>query len=52
VLTAKDMRSAKLAPIIGAAFKMMVPFIVILPGGVSNAPAPMIPNAATDIQAD
>ena len=32
VLTAKDMRSAKLAPIIGAAFKMMVPIIVILPG--------------------
>ena len=32
VLTAKDLRSAKLAPIIGAAFKMMVPFIVILPG--------------------
>jgi solute:Na+ symporter, SSS family len=32
VLTAKDLRSAKLAPIIGAAFKMCVPFIVILPG--------------------
>src|SRR3981189_2113785 len=32
VLPAKDLRSAKLAPIIGAAFKMMVPFIVILPG--------------------
>jgi len=32
ILTAKDLRSAKLAPIIGAAFKMMVPFIVILPG--------------------
>jgi SSS family solute:Na+ symporter len=32
VLSAKDLRSAKLAPIIGAAFKMMVPFIVILPG--------------------
>jgi solute:Na+ symporter, SSS family len=32
VLTAKDLRSAELAPIIGAAFKMMVPFIVILPG--------------------
>jgi SSS family solute:Na+ symporter len=32
VLAAKDLRSAKLAPIIGAAFKMMVPFIVILPG--------------------
>ena len=32
VFAAKDLRSAKLAPIIGAAFKMMVPFIVILPG--------------------
>jgi solute:Na+ symporter, SSS family len=32
VLSAKDLRSAKLAPIIGAAFKMLVPFIVILPG--------------------
>ena len=32
VLAAKDLRSAELAPIIGAAFKMCVPFIVILPG--------------------
>src|ERR1043166_9347585 len=32
VLAAKDLRSAKMAPNIGAAFKMMVPFIVILPG--------------------
>ena len=32
VLAAKDLRAAKMAPIIGAAFKMMVPFIVILPG--------------------
>ncbi len=32
VLAAKDLRSAELAPIIGAAFKMLVPFIVILPG--------------------
>jgi solute:Na+ symporter, SSS family len=32
VLSAKDLRSAKLAPIIGAGFKMLVPFIVILPG--------------------
>jgi len=32
VLSAKDLRSAELAPIIGAAFKMMVPIIVILPG--------------------
>ena len=32
VLTAKDLRSAQMAPIIGAAFKMLVPVIVILPG--------------------
>src|ERR1700757_4168109 len=32
ILAAKDIRSAKMAPIIGSAFKMMVPFIVILPG--------------------
>jgi SSS family solute:Na+ symporter len=32
VLTARDLRSAKMAPIIGASFKMVVPFIVILPG--------------------
>jgi SSS family solute:Na+ symporter len=32
VLAAKDLRAAKMAPIIGAAFKMMVPIIVILPG--------------------
>jgi solute:Na+ symporter, SSS family len=32
VMTAKDLRAAKMAPIIGSAFKMAVPFIVILPG--------------------
>ncbi len=32
VISAKDLRSAQLAPIIGAGFKMMVPLIVILPG--------------------
>src|SRR6204780_1934855 len=32
ILSADSLRSAKLAPIIGAAFKMAVPFIVILPG--------------------
>ena len=31
-LAAKDLRSAKLAPIIGSYFKMAVPLIVILPG--------------------
>jgi len=32
VLAAQNLRAAKMAPIIGAAFKMMVPFIVIVPG--------------------
>ncbi|HKE22361.1 MAG TPA: sodium:solute symporter family protein [Bryobacteraceae bacterium] len=32
VLSAKDIRSAKLAPVLGSFFKMAVPFIVILPG--------------------
>ena len=32
VLSAKDIRSAKMAPIIGSFFKMAVPLIVILPG--------------------
>jgi solute:Na+ symporter, SSS family len=40
VLTAKDLRSAKMAPIIGAAFKMAVPFIVILPGLLALAVLP------------
>jgi solute:Na+ symporter, SSS family len=40
VLAAKDLRSAKIAPIIGAAFKMAVPFIVILPGLLGLAVLP------------
>ncbi len=41
VMAAKDLRSAKMAPIIGAAFKMFVPFIVILPGLLGLALLPM-----------
>ncbi len=41
VLAAKDLRSAEMAPIIGAAFKMFVPFIVILPGLLGIALLPM-----------
>ncbi len=41
VLSAKDLRAAKMAPIIGAGFKMMVPFIVILPGLLALAVLPM-----------
>lgn len=40
VMTAKDLRSAKMAPIIGAAFKMLVPFIVIVPGLLALAVLP------------
>jgi SSS family solute:Na+ symporter len=40
VLAAKDLRAAKMAPIIGAAFKMFVPFIVILPGLLALAVLP------------
>jgi SSS family solute:Na+ symporter len=41
VLSAKDMRAAKMAPIIGAGFKMLVPFIVILPGLLGLALLPV-----------
>src|SRR5207247_5616126 len=48
VLAAKDIRSAKLAPIIGAFFKMGVPFIVILPGllGLAVLPFHLVPESA------
>src|SRR3974377_2173037 len=47
VLSAKDLRAAKMAPIIGAAFKMFVPFIVILPGllGIALLPMKLMPEA-------
>ena len=47
VLAAKDLRAAKMAPIIGAAFKMFVPFIVILPGllGLALLPMKLMPEA-------
>jgi len=47
IISAKDLRSAKLAPIIGAAFKMCVPFIVILPGllGLAVLPEHLMPEA-------
>ena len=40
VLSAKDLRAAQMAPIIGAGFKMAVPFIVILPGLLALAVLP------------
>src|SRR5215471_5712594 len=47
VLSARDIRSAKLAPIIGSFFKMAVPLIVILPGllGLAVLPMHLVPNA-------
>jgi SSS family solute:Na+ symporter len=47
VLSAKDIRSAKMAPIIGSFFKMAVPLIVILPGllGLAVLPMHLVPNA-------
>jgi SSS family solute:Na+ symporter len=39
-MAAKDLRSARLAPIIAAYFKMMVPLIVILPGLLALAVLP------------
>ncbi|HVN82597.1 MAG TPA: sodium:solute symporter family protein [Terriglobia bacterium] len=41
VLAAKDLRSAQLGTILGAALKMMVPLIVILPGLLGLAILPM-----------
>ncbi|HKS68762.1 MAG TPA: sodium:solute symporter family protein [Candidatus Acidoferrales bacterium] len=41
VLSAKDIRAAKMAPILGSFFKMAVPLIVILPGLLGLAVLPM-----------
>lgn len=48
VLAAKDIRSAKMAPVIGAFFKMAVPAIVILPGllGLAVLPEHLVPESA------
>ena len=47
ILAAKDIRSAQMAPIIGAGFKMFVPFIVILPGllGLGLLPEKLVPES-------
>jgi len=47
ILAAKDIRSAEMAPIIGAGFKMMVPLIVILPGllGLAVLPMKLVPES-------
>src|SRR3954462_4933355 len=48
VLAAKDLRSAKMAPIIGSFFKMAVPLIVILPGliGLAVLNERLVPESA------
>lgn len=48
VIAAKNIRAAKLAPIIGSYFKMAVPFIVILPGllGLAVLPFHLVPESA------
>src|SRR5246500_4177134 len=51
VLSAKDIRSAKMAPIIGSFFKMAVPLIVILPGLLGLALLPMHLYPASNLQA-
>jgi len=51
ILTAKDIRSAEMAPIIGAGFKMFVPLIVILPGLLGLAVLPMKLTAESAVAA-
>jgi SSS family solute:Na+ symporter len=50
VLSAKNIRSAKMAPIIGSFFKMAVPLIVILPGLLGLAVLPMHLFPASGLQ--
>jgi SSS family solute:Na+ symporter len=47
-ISAKDLRSAKLAPIIGSYFKMAVPLIVVVPGLLAMAVLPfkLVPESA------
>jgi len=48
VISARDIRAAKLAPILASYFKMAVPFIVILPGLLALAVLPfkLVPESA------
>jgi SSS family solute:Na+ symporter len=47
-MAARDLRSAKLAPIIASYFKMIVPVIIILPGllGLAVLPFNLVPESA------
>src|SRR5690348_14697795 len=46
VMAAKNLRAAKMAPIIAAGFKMFVPFIVILPGLLGLVVLPHLTGAS------
>ena len=52
VLSANNLRAAKMAPVIGAAFKMAVPLIVIVPGlialGLHNADGTPVYHLVSD----
>jgi SSS family solute:Na+ symporter len=49
-MAAKDLRSAKMAPIIAAYFKMLMPLIVILPGllAIAVLPFKLLPQTAVN----
>jgi SSS family solute:Na+ symporter len=49
VLTAKDLRAAKMAPVIGSYFKMFIPLIVILPGLIGFALLPALQPASAGV---
>jgi SSS family solute:Na+ symporter len=51
IFAAKDIRAAKMAPIIGSYFKMAVPFIVILPGllGLGLLPFKLVPESGVGV---
>ena len=51
VMAAKDLRSAKAAPVIGSFFKMALPFIVILPGLLGYAVLPRLVPEGLNVQA-
>jgi solute:Na+ symporter, SSS family len=51
VLSARNIRSAKMAPIIGSFFKMAVPLIVIVPGLLGRAVLPMHLVPASNVTA-
>jgi SSS family solute:Na+ symporter len=51
ILAAKDLRSAEMAPIIGAGFKMLVPLIVIMPGllGLAVLDQKLVPESVAAV---